>query len=225
MHSLDRSQKPGRVERVPCTCHDALRWSSGMQVRTNWLHSRAAVVVRLHDTGRLGEPCSARLGTVKWRNLQNEKLNLRSELMFFLDRTALIMANWRFLSPGTSRCVVKESTERDVRLPQRCQWDIRSCAMLRSIDWWSVTDVSGQHVGPIFKGPAVQEDCLTDRLSRNFAVYQSTSRDIRQERGSQTSTSASEDSTACCFTDGRFLRNSGNCVPVYLTERWHKSEG
>jgi len=43
-----------------------------------------------------------------------------------------------------------------------------------------VTDVSGQDVGPIFKDPAIQEDCLTDRLSRNVGIYQSTSRNIWQ---------------------------------------------
>jgi len=27
--------------------------------------------------------------------------------------------------------------------------------MLRSVDWWLVTDVSGQPIGPIFKAQAV----------------------------------------------------------------------
>ena len=30
--------------------------------------------------------------------------------------------------------------------------------MLRSVDWYLVTDVSRQPIGPIFKGQAVQED-------------------------------------------------------------------
>jgi len=30
--------------------------------------------------------------------------------------------------------------------------------MLRNADWWLVTDVSGQPIGFIFKGPAVQEE-------------------------------------------------------------------
>jgi len=32
--------------------------------------------------------------------------------------------------------------------------------ILCSIDWWLVASVSGQHIGPIFKGHAVQEDGL-----------------------------------------------------------------
>ena len=45
--------------------------------------------------------------------------------------------------------------------------------MLRSVDWKLLTDVSGQSIGPIFKGQAVQEDALTLEdgigvLSRNF---------------------------------------------------------
>jgi hypothetical protein len=47
--------------------------------------------------------------------------------------------------------------------------------MLRRVDWYLVTDVSGQLIGPIFKGQAVKEgfvDCLSledkaDRFSRN----------------------------------------------------------
>jgi len=30
--------------------------------------------------------------------------------------------------------------------------------MLRSVDWYLVTDVSGQLIGPIFKGQAVREE-------------------------------------------------------------------
>jgi len=53
------------------------------------------------------------------------------------------------------------------------------------------TDVSGQHVGPIFKGQAVQEDldCVTleagtDILSRNVGTYQSTLRNMPEDPGS-----------------------------------------
>ena len=41
--------------------------------------------------------------------------------------------------------------------------DLRSPAMLRSVDWLLCTDVSGQPIGPIFKGQAVQAlflECL-----------------------------------------------------------------
>jgi hypothetical protein len=37
-----------------------------------------------------------------------------------------------------------------------------------------ITDVSGQHFGPIFKGKAVQEEFFLDSLSRNNANYQFT---------------------------------------------------
>jgi hypothetical protein len=40
------------------------------------------------------------------------------------------------------------------------KWDLRSSGMLRSIDWYLVTDVSGQPIGPIFRGQAVQ-DCIS----------------------------------------------------------------
>jgi hypothetical protein len=48
---------------------------------------------------------------------------------------------------------------------------LRSSGMLRSVDWWLFTDVSGQPMGPIFNGQAV---CLTvedgtDMLSRNVS--------------------------------------------------------
>jgi hypothetical protein len=49
-----------------------------------------------------------------------------------------------------------------------------------------VTDVSGQPIGPIFKGQSVQEFCLTlenesDRLPRNGGNYQSTLHNIPEE--------------------------------------------
>jgi hypothetical protein len=33
---------------------------------------------------------------------------------------------------------------------------LRSSEVLRSVDWWFVTEVSGQSIGPIFKDQAVQ---------------------------------------------------------------------
>jgi hypothetical protein len=41
------------------------------------------------------------------------------------------------------------------------QIGLRSSGMLRSVCRYLFTDVSGQHIGPIFESPAVQEDCLT----------------------------------------------------------------
>jgi hypothetical protein len=47
--------------------------------------------------------------------------------------------------------------------------------MLQGADWYLITDVAGQHNGPIFKGQAVQEGCLTledgtDRLYWNVGT-------------------------------------------------------
>jgi hypothetical protein len=65
---------------------------------------------------------------------------------------------------------------RDFRLPLRCSCGLRSSGMLRCLSWHLVTDVSGQHTGPILKGKAVPEafffDWLIledglDKLSRN----------------------------------------------------------
>jgi hypothetical protein len=42
------------------------------------------------------------------------------------------------------------------------RWNLPSSVMLRSVDWWLVTEVSGQHIGPIFKGEAVQETLLSE---------------------------------------------------------------
>ena len=46
----------------------------------------------------------------------------------------------------------------DYRIPPQCQWDLRSSAIMRSVDWKLGTDLSGRHIGPIFKGQAVQEE-------------------------------------------------------------------
>jgi hypothetical protein len=48
--------------------------------------------------------------------------------------------------------------------------------MLHSVDWRFVTDVLWQPVGPLSRGQAAQEDCLTggdgiDRLSRNVCYW------------------------------------------------------
>jgi hypothetical protein len=37
-------------------------------------------------------------------------------------------------------------------------WDLRSSGVLRSVEWQSFTDVSGERIGPIFKGQEVQEE-------------------------------------------------------------------
>jgi hypothetical protein len=40
--------------------------------------------------------------------------------------------------------------------------------MLRSAEWQSFTDVSGRHVGPIFKGREVQQE---KKAAKTVAVY------------------------------------------------------
>jgi len=50
-------------------------------------------------------------------------------------------------------------------------WDLRCFGIVRSVEWYFVTDVSGQTIGPIFKDQAewlTLEDRI-DRLSRNVA--------------------------------------------------------
>ena len=53
---------------------------------------------------------------------------------------------------GRPECVV---LLRDFRLQPRFSWGLRSSAMLRSVGWSLVTDVSGQNMHPIFKGQRV----------------------------------------------------------------------
>lgn len=37
---------------------------------------------------------------------------------------------------------------------------VSSYRMLRCVDWWSATDVAGQHIGPIFKSQVVHSSSL-----------------------------------------------------------------
>ena len=48
---------------------------------------------------------------------------------------------------------------RDFRLSSLYKWDFHSFEMLVSVCWSLITNVSGQPVGPIFKGQIVQEKC------------------------------------------------------------------
>jgi hypothetical protein len=66
---------------------------------------------------------------------------------------------------------------RDFRLSPRCRWDLRSSGILRSDEFYFCTDVSGQPIGPVFKGQEVQEDWVyltiedgTDTLSGNVGT-------------------------------------------------------
>jgi hypothetical protein len=47
-------------------------------------------------------------------------------------------------APAIRRC--------DFRLLTRCRWRLCSSGILRGVEWWFYTDVSGQPIGPIFKG-------------------------------------------------------------------------
>lgn len=48
-----------------------------------------------------------------------------------------------------------EDSVRDFRLPQRYECDFRLFEILRSVDWYSVTDVSRQPLSLILKGKAI----------------------------------------------------------------------
>ena len=54
--------------------------------------------------------------------------------------------------------------------------------MLRSVDWWSLTDVSGQAVGLIVKDEAAQEKMgLIGSTETSVTDHQSTLRDVPEE--------------------------------------------
>ena len=64
------------------------------------------------------------------------------------------------------------------RREMKMDTDLRSSDMLHSVYWQFVTDVSWQPIGPISRGQAAQEDCLTvgdgiDRFSRNVGCRSS----------------------------------------------------
>jgi len=44
------------------------------------------------------------------------------------------------------------------KLPPWRKWGMCSSGTWRSVEWYFVTHVSGQNIGPIFKGQAVQEE-------------------------------------------------------------------
>jgi hypothetical protein len=47
---------------------------------------------------------------------------------------------------------------------------MRSFGIVHRVEFWCITDVSQQIIGPIFNGRAVQEDCLAleDATERNY---------------------------------------------------------
>ena len=56
---------------------------------------------------------------------------------------------------------------RDLRLPARSKWGLRSSEMLPSIYWQLVTDVSVQHIGPETSGTTNQR-CITSQKSEDL---------------------------------------------------------
>jgi hypothetical protein len=94
--------------------------------------------------------------------------------------------------------------QRDFRLPPRCRWDLRSSGILRSVEWQFCTEVSGQPIGPIFTGQDFQKESLSCWISWPLKMgpigcpetsvqnYQSTLRNIPEERRSQIVTSKYE---------------------------------
>jgi hypothetical protein len=56
------------------------------------------------------------------------------------------------------------------------RWDFRSSGVLGSVDWWLVTDVSGQTIGSVIKDQAVRELWVTN--------YDSNLRKVPEERKS-----------------------------------------
>jgi len=64
----------------------------------------------------------------------------------------------------------------DCRLPTRCKWDLGSSGTLCSVPRYFFTDVSGQHIDPIFQGQAVQRSPrMLDPGRRDRYVFSKTS--------------------------------------------------
>jgi hypothetical protein len=70
------------------------------------------------------------------------------------------------------------------RLPPRRKPDLGSSVMLRIVEWYLFTDVSGQSIGPTFKGKSLTLGDGNDRLPRNVGNYQLTLRKIPQKQRS-----------------------------------------
>jgi len=55
--------------------------------------------------------------------------------------------------------------------------------MLRSVDWWLITDVSGQSIGPILKGQAVHDRLTREEMGlKSCPETSATLRNIPEER-------------------------------------------
>ena len=72
-------------------------------------------------------------------------------------------------------------------LPPRCKSDLHSSAMLRNVDCYVVTGVSGQPVCPIFKDHTIQEALKVGPIGfpeTSVTKYQPTLRNIAEDRRS-----------------------------------------
>jgi hypothetical protein len=69
----------------------------------------------------------------------------------------------------------------DFRLLQRCWWDLHLSGVLRSVEWQSFTNVSGQRICPVFKGKMVLIHCCETSVK----VYHSTLHNSPHERRSE----------------------------------------
>ena len=65
-------------------------------------------------------------------------------------------------------------------------WGVPFSGILHSVDWYLVTDVSGQPINPIFKGQIVQEETSAADYNQRCAVYQK-SEDLNDSAWSQKS--------------------------------------
>jgi len=129
-----------------------------------------------------------------------------SKLVFWTRRRSFeFRQTWRNFGLGDEQLYSQEGRwvryfsnkwlARDCRLPPLCKWGLYSSTALGfGRLWWVVTDVSGQPVGPIFRGQEVAAWPVKMglRFSRNVCNYQSTLRKIPVERRSQTAYSSDE---------------------------------
>ena len=77
----------------------------------------------------------------------------------------------------------------DLMLPPGSLWELRFSGLLRSEQWQLFTDVSGQRIGPVFRGQQYLAD-ETNRFSRNVCKnYHYSLRNNLEERGSHASIS------------------------------------
>jgi len=78
-----------------------------------------------------------------------------------------------------------------VEVTGTAETSVSSCRMLRCVDWWPVTKIVGQHIGPIFKSKVVHSSSLkawplkmrpVGNPETSMPDYQSTLRDVPEER-------------------------------------------